>query len=106
MKTNVRDTSIAVYRGRIRGDVANNQAQQALGVIKRMGRCTRKQVSLELGWQDNITARAVNQLLNDSCPAVVKDEAIEPCPVTGVRVHWVEFVGHGNSDAESSEERP
>lgn len=91
MKTNVRESSIDVYYGEISGKKENDQATKALNTIKRLGRCTRKQVAVALGWQDSTTSRAVNGLLKGERPLVIEEENLAPCPITRRRVNWLKL---------------
>ena len=89
MKTQVSDSSIGVYHDEIRGAKESDQAAQALAVIRKLGRCTRRQVAVELKMETSTSARAVNGLLNDYKAQVFEELELFPCPITGRRVHWV-----------------
>lgn len=58
-----------------------------LGVLTRMGAMTRRQIAQELSLETSCVAGRVNELVG--CGAVIEEEALRPCPVTGRRVHWI-----------------
>lgn len=58
-----------------------------LALLVRHGWMTRRQVADKLGMETSSVAARVNLLIARG--AVIEDAELKPCPLTGIRVHWI-----------------
>ena len=63
-----------------------------VGLLINEGEMTRRQIAQQLGLETSSVAGRVNELL--STGAITESEDIRPCPITGVRVHWISAKPH------------
>ena len=64
------------------------QCSRILAHVERSGPCTRRMTARALGMETSTVSARVNELVKhgDLC-----ERFIAPCPITGVRVNWIDL---------------